>query len=115
MSNELIGICGLPCHECGAYIATQNDDDAKRVEVAAMWSTMYNAEITPEEINCDGCSPGGKRVFQHCTVCEIRKCGIQRGLANCAHCDDYTCEKLESFFEMVPDSRARLDAIREGL
>jgi hypothetical protein len=115
MSKELISICGLPCHECGAYVATQSNDDAKRAEVAAMWSKMYDAEIVPEAINCDGCSSQGERVFQHCTVCEIRKCGIERGLDNCAHCDDYVCKKLESFFEMVPDNRARLDAIKKGL
>ncbi len=113
--KAMISICGLPCHECGAFTATQSDDDEKRAEVAAMWSKMYEAEIKPSDINCDGCTSEGGRLFQHCTVCEIRKCGKGRGVVNCAHCEDYACEKLEEFFKMVPDCRTTLDEIRSGL
>lgn len=113
--SEITAICGLPCHECGAYIATMTDDDAKREEVARMWSEMYKADIKPSDINCSGCTTDGGPVFHHCTVCEIRKCGKSRGVVNCAHCDDYGCEKTTEFFEMVPDCKVRLDAIRAGL
>jgi hypothetical protein len=112
--GEMIAICGLPCHECGAFIATRDNDDAKRAEVAAEWSKMYDADLKPESINCGGCTSEGP-LFQHCTVCEIRKCGRARGVLNCAHCDDYACETLEEFFKMVPDCRVRLDAISEAL
>ena len=76
---------------------------------------VYDAELTPEAINCRGCTSGEGVLFQHCTVCEIRKCGVARGVVNCAHCDDYACEKLEEFFKMVPDCRTTLDGIRSGL
>ena len=111
---EMTAICGLPCHECGAYQATRDGDDARRAEVAKEWSQMYGAELKAEDINCGGCTAGGV-LFHHCTVCEIRKCGVARGVVNCAHCDDYACEKLEEFFKMVPDCRTRLDGIRSGL
>ena len=111
---EITAICGLPCHECGAYQATRDGDDVRRAEVAKEWSQMYGAEIKPEDINCGGCTTGGV-LFQHCTVCEIRKCGVARGVVNCAHCEDYACEKLEEFFKMVPDCRTRLDGVRSGL
>jgi hypothetical protein len=113
--SQMISICGLKCHECGAFLATRDDDNEKRTEVAGMWSEMYGARIEPSDINCEGCTSDGGVLFQHCTVCEIRKCGVARGVVNCAHCDDYACGKLEEFFEKVPDCRAQLDAIRASL
>ena len=110
--NEIIAICGLPCHECGAFLATRNDDNEKRVEVAKLWSKQYNVDIKPEDINCDGCLTDGEYIFNYCKVCEIRKCGKEKGIMNCAYCDEYACEKLEKFFQMAPDSRKRLDEIR---
>jgi len=113
--SEMIAICGLPCQECGAFLATRDDDDEKRAEVAKTWSEMFEAEIKPSDINCEGCTSDGGVHFQHCTVCEIRKCGVAKGVVNCAHCAEYACATLEKFFEMVPECRARLDGIRAAL
>ena len=113
--EEMISVCGLLCSECGALIATKSDDDEKRAEVAETWSKQYNVDIKPEDINCDGCLSDSERLFSHCKVCEIRKCGKERSIANCAYCDEYACEKLEKFFQMVPDAKKRLDEIRSRL
>jgi hypothetical protein len=113
--EKMIAYCGITCTDCGAYIATQNDDDAKRKEVAEEWTKQFNHEFKPEEINCDGCLVDTGRVFNYCNVCEIRKCGREKGVANCAYCDDYACDKLEKFFQMAPMFRAVLDEIRKGL
>jgi len=113
--EEMISFCGLKCHECGALIATLNDDDEKRAETAAEWKKLYNADIKPEDINCYGCISEDKPVFHHCTVCEVRKCGRERGVLNCAYCDDYACNTLAKFFEMVPANKERLDEIRSRL
>lgn len=114
-STEMIACCGIKCHECGAYIATKNDDDAKRKEVAEEWARLYNPDIKPEHINCEGCLSEGGVLFSHCNVCEIRKCAREKDHVNCAHCPDYACEKLTQFFEMVPDAKTTLDAVRQGL
>lgn len=111
----LISFCGLPCHECGAYLATKNNDDKKRAEVAELWSKEYKADLKPEDINCEGCISRSDNVFNYTKICEIRKCGIEKGIENCAHCGDYACEKLEKFFEMVPDAKSRLDEIKGTL
>ena len=113
--SEMISFCGLLCNECGALIATKNGDDEKRAEVAELWSKQYKADIKPQDINCDGCMSEGARLFGHCMVCEIRKCGREKGVVNCAYCDEYACEKLEGFFQMVPDAKKRLDEIKSGL
>ncbi|MFH1943283.1 MAG: DUF3795 domain-containing protein [bacterium] len=113
--QEMIAYCGIKCHECGALIATKNNDDVKRKEVSEEWSKQYGANIKPEDINCDGCLSEGGRLIQHCNVCEIRKCGKEKRVLNCAHCNEYACEKLEEFLKMVPDARKTLDAIKSSL
>jgi hypothetical protein len=113
--DGMVSVCGLLCNECGAFLATKNDDDKKRVEVARLWSKQYNADLKPEDINCSGCISDSGPLFSHCKVCEIRKCGKKKGVVNCAYCDEYACEKLENFFQMAPDARERLDEIRSGL
>jgi len=106
--TRIIGVCGITCTECPAYIATQNDDDELRVKTAKEWSQMFHADIKPENINCDGCNTEGKKI-QHCNECEIRLCGIDKGLMNCSQCGDYACSKLEEFFKMVPAAKETLD------
>ncbi len=113
--EEMIAICGINCHECGAYLATINDDDQKRAEVAELWSKEYKTELKPEDINCEGCLSDGENLFSHPKVCEIRKCGREKGVVNCAHCSDYVCEKLEKFFQMVPAAKNQLEEIRSKL
>lgn len=110
---EKIAICGLACSSCPAYIATQKDDDAERRSVAEKWSREFNTTFSPEDINCDGCVSDG-RIFRYCSICEIRKCGKGKGVLNCGYCDDYGCEKLTKWFEMVPDAKNTLERVRTG-
>jgi len=115
MDNKMIAYCGLVCTGCPAYIATQADDRAALEQVAAQWREEFNApDITVESVICDGCLVGGRKCA-HCSDCEIRACGMERGVANCAHCADYACEKLEGFFGFAPDARAVLDEVRQSL
>ena len=113
--EKMIAYCGLNCTECPAFIATQNDDDALRRETAETWSKQFNSEIKPEDINCDGCTTETSRIIGFSNICEIRKCGREKGVENCAYCNDYGCQKLEKFFEMVPMAKANLEEIRKGL
>ena len=113
--DKVIAYCGLTCTECGAYIATMNDDDEKRSEVAAQWSEEYGGEFTAKDISCMGCFSESDDVFDYCKKCEIRSCAKSRGVANCAHCDEYPCGKLADFLRMVPDAKKQLDAIRASL
>jgi len=43
----MIGYCGIDCDQCEAFIATQKNDDALRVEVAEKWARLFNAPIKP--------------------------------------------------------------------
>jgi len=111
--KKLITACGLTCSECPAYIATQKDDDALRAETAKKWSEMFKADIKTADINCDGCSSGSPRLFNYCSVCEIRKCAVEKKVANCAACPEYSCKKLDEFLAQVPEARAMLERLRK--
>jgi hypothetical protein len=115
--ERIIAYCGLVCSECEAYTATQADDPVKLAQLAEKWRQAFNSpEITADSILCDGCpgTNGGRRIG-YCATCEIRACALDRGLANCAHCADYACEKLENFFAQAVGARGVLDEIRAVL
>jgi len=109
---KMISICGLTCSECGAFIATQKNDPDMRKKVAEEWSRQYNVVVKPEDIICDGCTSPTDRVFSYPRICEIRNCGRQKQVQNCAHCGEYACDKLTKFFELAPIARRTLEEIR---
>ena len=113
--DEMIAFCGITCQKCGAFLATRDNDDEKRAEVAQLWSKEYKSDLKPEDINCEGCLSEGENLFSYLKICEIRKCAKEKDVVNCAHCSDYVCEKLKKFFEMAPDAKNRLDEIKARL
>jgi len=113
--EKMIAFCGLTCSECPAYIATQREDDDERRKVAEMWSKEFKVELKPEDINCDGCISNSERLFGHTKVCEIRRCGLDKKIKNCAYCDEYACEKLTDFFKVAPEAKNNLDEVRKSL
>lgn len=116
MEKTIIAFCGLNCAECEAYKATQANDEAWKERVAAQWREQFNAPgIDVAAVTCDGCLAFDGRLGSHCGECDIRACGIERGVANCAACADYAgCEKLAGFFQFAPEAKATLDALRGG-
>ena len=108
----MIAFCGLTCSECRAYLATKDDSDEERREVATLWSNLFKTDIKPEEINCDGCLAEGGRLFSHCYVCKVRRCGQEKQIENCAYCNDYPCKKVCFIIDGVPEARETLARIR---
>jgi len=114
--DDMIAFCGINCSKCPTYVATQNDDNAERKDVAEKWSKEFNVSIKPEDINCDGCLATTERIFNYCRVCNIKKCGTEKKVKNCAYCDDYACEKLSKFHERAtPVVKQTLDEIKKSL
>ena len=106
----------MVCTECPAFIATRNNDDILRKEIAEKWSEKLNYDFKPEDINCDGgCLLKDGRVMKFCLDCPIRNCAQARGVKNCAWCGDYSCEKTDEFFKLVPEAEKTLDAIKQGI
>lgn len=111
--KPIFGVCGLECSECPALIAYKNDDQELREKTAKQWSEWYKADIKPEDVNCVGCMEEGKPKVHHCSECEVRACGIDKGVTSCADCGYYSCELLDSFMEFLPsEAKANLEKIR---
>jgi len=118
--NEIVAYCGLVCQGCPIYWASRETDAEKRqklrIEIAQICNKQYRLELKPEDItDCDGCRAESGRLFSGCLKCDIRKCARQMGLENCAHCNEYVCEKLQQFFVNDPGAKTRLDAVRSIL
>ena len=81
-------------------------------KVVEAWSTEEEP-LRLEDVDCDGCTAGG-RLHSFCQVCDVRKCGLQREIENCAYCDEFICEKLEKLwksFQTVSAERAKANLV----
>ena len=116
MKNNM-AYCGLDCARCQAYLATQNDDDNERQKVADMWSKAFKMDFKKEDVNCDGCHTPNGRLFSYCQNCEVRRCGVEKTVDTCAHCDTYSCKKLDTLLTALnaPEARDNLDTIKQNL
>ncbi len=110
--SRMIAMCGLVCNDCIAFIATQKNDDKLREKVVEAWSTEEEP-LRLEDVDCDGCTEE-KRLHSFCRVCEVRKCGLQRTIENCAYCNEFPCKKLEELlgsFRTVSGEEAKANLV----
>ena len=114
--ERMIAYCGLVCSDCPAYVATQAEDWDALERLAARDREEYGQpDATAASTMCDGCLADSDRLCGYCAECDVRACAVALNLANCAHCDDYGCQKLENFWAMAPEARTTLHQIRAGL
>ena len=111
-TRKTLGMCGLDCAACPALIAHKTDDRALREKTATEWSQQFQVELKPEDIDCVSCLKAEGPHIGHCSECEIRKCGQDRKVDNCALCADYPCETIAGFLAKVPPAKANLDEVR---
>lgn len=109
---KMLSMCGLDCAACPAFLAHRTNDEALRARTAGEWSKQFGVELKPADINCVGCLKVKGVHIGHCTVCEIRKCGLGRKVKNCALCSDYPCETIGNFLANVPPAKANLEEVR---
>lgn len=92
-----LAYCGFDCEkECAIYKATKENDMQIKTQVAERWETSFGVKIKPEDVACDGgCRATEGRLGYHCEyVCDVRKCGLERGVESCVLCEDFpTCDK----------------------
>jgi hypothetical protein len=98
MTEKMIGYCGFNCHLCAA----RSDDPAVRQQLVDGWRRIFGHQnYTVENVRCDGCLSDGRLADKQC---KARPCAIERGVQNCAYCEDFACDKVK-----------HLLASREGL
>jgi len=95
ITQNIITRCGYRCNLCLAYKENVHSvEDQKKVSDG--WFRIFGFRIPPEKIHCDGClTPDSENPRLIDTGCPVRPCVIEKGLENCAHCDQYVCMKLE--------------------
>ncbi|MCR5762144.1 MAG: DUF3795 domain-containing protein [Treponema sp.] len=93
--KDFIAYCGLDCEICEARLATINDDNEARANVAKKWSELNGVEITPQMINCTGCRIGGVKTYFCDSLCGIRKCAMGKRYETCGNCTEMkSCNTL---------------------
>ncbi|MCB2226531.1 MAG: DUF3795 domain-containing protein [Desulfarculaceae bacterium] len=109
---SIIACCGLDCSLCPAHLAWKNDDEALRRQTAEEWSRIYQADITPEQISCQGCHASEAPLFGHCRVCAVRSCVQSKGWATCAPCPKFPCADLDFILKHSSQARKTLEGLR---
>jgi hypothetical protein len=88
MVEEMIGYCGYSCHLCAA----RSDDPVVRQRLVDGWRRIFGHQnYTAENVRCDGCLSDGRVADKNC---KARPCAIERGVKNCAYCEDFVCDKV---------------------
>ena len=96
------GYCGLDCTKCPAYIALKTDDNDLRIKTAKEWTVKFNAQFSPEMINCTGCKSAEKPQCGYCGMCPIRACGQKKNVEKCISCLDFEkCETRKDFEKLA--------------
>jgi len=112
--EKIAAPCGLDCSRCPAYTATQNDDDEARRKTAAYYAERFGFDLTPEQINCDGCLADSGRKMGYCRSCGIRRCCLEKGVDHCVRCNEQPCEELSAFHRFSPEAKASFDRLAAG-
>ena len=104
--DEILARCGYRCDLCPAYRENLAGEEYQR-RIVAGWKQFYDADAEPADVYCDGCLDLRKEARRPDTAsCGVRTCAVERGIANCANCQDYPCAKAAS----KPLSRANIEA-----
>lgn len=96
--GAIISKCGYRCDLCPAYESNLKSE-ADKQRMAHAWAKYLGSKVKPEEITrCGGCQTQGKQGDENCPV---RPCASERGIENCAHCEEFVCDKLEDRMDLV--------------
>ena len=90
--NSIISACGYRCDLCLAYRPNVKAHPENRQTLSDGWHIYFGFRIPPENIICDGCSAIAEKRLDK--ACPVKPCVLERGLENCAACQDMICDKL---------------------
>ena len=97
--EPIIAKCGYRCDLCPAY-ETNLTSDADKQRMSDVWAKYCGFQVPPEQIqSCPGCVVSGAD-----PTCTVRPCAIGKGVENCAHCEQFGCEKLKAKMNFVEEN-----------
>jgi hypothetical protein len=139
MARQMIAYCGINCTKCPAYsfprlgeklhmrglfqrMLRSGMERARRRQKLGAGSQM--AEVRSQEpkgktegqagyVICDGCTMIDARCLKPCLACEVRCCAMESGVADCARCEKFPCERLQRVWKITvfKDAQPRLEKL----
>ncbi len=92
MTEGILTRCGYRCDLCLAYTPNVTGTPSNREKLSDGWFKYFGFRLPPERILCDGCMAQNPRLIDQ--ACPVRPCVLERGLDNCAQCEEYICARL---------------------
>jgi hypothetical protein len=108
----MIAYCGIDCRKCDSYIATQSGKIEELAQVANKLARLYNTDVKPEYIVCDGCKEEKRHSFYCTNSCKMRKCCIEHKYNSCIECSAFPCIELQFELNNSPEARDNLEKLR---
>lgn len=106
MDKVVLSKCGYRCDLCLAYAPNVEKHD-RRQELSDGWFAIYGFRIEPVDIVCEGCVSSESPVLID-ESCPVRPCVMAKGLANCAYCAEFVCEKHKQRGVVRSDMEAKI-------
>ncbi len=102
--------CGYRCDLCLAYKPNVEHAQrpANRQKLSDGWFKYFGFRLPAAEICCDGCMSDNPKLID--TGCPVRPCVIEKGLDNCAQCEQYVCDKLKERLVVFDEIKQRVGA-----
>lgn len=101
--KDKIAPCGYRCNLCLAYRENNKGSD-DQIRFSDGLRIYYDYYLPIEQCYCDGClAKDGDGIQKLDPDCKIRACVIEKGLKNCAYCNEYPCEMLKAKFVFRED------------
>jgi hypothetical protein len=113
----MIAYCGIDCAKCPLYRLPRLGE---RLHLAGLFQRLLKGRmkslgLKPPEgyLICDGCTAIDARMHKPCLNCVVRCCAMEMGVANCARCARFGCERLQGVWQatVFRDARARLERL----
>lgn len=105
--TEILTRCGYRCDLCLAYKPNIEKHPENRQALSDGWFQYFGFRVPPENISCDGCMEKNPKLLDK--DCPVRPCVIEKGLDNCAQCDEYICEKLQQRLVVYEEVAQRVE------
>lgn len=95
---RILAACGNDCSACPRYVAHPYEKSSEELRHAAeLWMGIGYRDhvVSNEEIACTGCKPENWCRYQ------VVSCCAERGIATCAECSEYPCERMRECFAVT--------------
>ncbi len=103
LNPDFVAPCGLYCGVCAIYIAHRDGNQKFKERLVGLYqggvegkgTLPGGAELTAEDIKCQGCL--SREPFVFCRQCKIKECTQAKGYEGCHQCAEFPCAYIDHF------------------